>query len=254
VFVLTLSKEKGRQQNMEEQLKSMNIPFEFVFGVDGRKMPSEKLLEVYNEKKCNRYYFNKYGRKERGMVRGEICCALSHKLIYNKMVENNINRAVVFEDDILIHSDFLFIKKNLQKLPLNNYIIKFDIAHDVQAVPWHKITINDNYYIQHILSPVALTWGYYIDIKAARNMLRQLQEIFLVIDEWDYYKSFVKLRVLNKAIVSSKGFESIINNEVEEKVGFNKTYYNRFGSKYKYVPRFIRMFHKLLAIIITIFR
>jgi glycosyl transferase family 25 len=238
------------------QLENLQMPFEFVIGVDGRKLTETQLNLFFDEKKCNKYYWRKQG-KNRGMIRGEIGCALSHKLIYTKMIQENIQRAVILEDDVIISKDFFEIIDFLENLKINNYLIKLDTGNlgkndNFQAVPWHKVFINSQYKICHPISPLTLAWGYYIDIKAAAKMLDLTRKIFVVADEFDYFKNHVKLRLLNKAVVFNADFESVINNAVEEQAG--QKYYNiRFGGSIKKFNRIIRKACHIFNVINSLF-
>jgi glycosyl transferase family 25 len=206
IFVITLRGSEKRQRSIASQLHALNISFEFFEGVDGRNMSSDEILKHYDTRKANKYL-------ERDLIKGEIGCALSHKYIYEKMITDNIQRAIVLEDDIIIDDNFSTVICLLDKLAIDNYIVKLDSV-EKQTVPWHKIRLNDTYCIEHPLSSVAYTWGYYIDIFAAKKMLTVLDKVFLEADNWTYFKSFIKLRILNKRVITDN---SIFNSEIGER-------------------------------------
>jgi GR25 family glycosyltransferase involved in LPS biosynthesis len=152
----------------------------------------------------------------------------------NNIVQNNIDKAIILEDDITLSEDFFTLIPIFEKLPLNNFIIKFDQCNGRQGTndnhhygrftPWHRIKLTDTYFIGQPLHDPQLTWGYYIDIKAARTMLALLPKVFLVADAWWYFRKHIKLRMLNKTVISNNDdiFESIIgdrgrNSDLTEK-------------------------------------
>jgi glycosyl transferase family 25 len=233
IFVITLPAATMRQESIKSQFRALNLSFEFFPGVDGRKLSNDEILEYYDSNKANKY-------SGRDLTRGEIGCALSHKYIYKTINNNNIQRAIVLEDDIIIDQKFPQIVSYLEHLAIDNYIIKMDIT-EKQTVPWHKIHLGDRYSIEHPLSSVAYTWGYYIDIKAAKTMLKIIDKIFLVADYWVYFKSFIKLRILSEKIISDNdSFESEIGEREEDK------------EEYIYKINIINKVNKFFKLLITL--
>jgi GR25 family glycosyltransferase involved in LPS biosynthesis len=138
------------------------------------------------------------------------------------MTEENIPKAVVLEDDAQFDINFSSILVLLEKIKINNYIIKLDRCTSKQtgndnrlftrSTPWHRIKLNDHYIIKQPLNDPKLTTGYYIDIKAAQAMLLTMPKIFMAADNWKYFRFFIKLRFLNTAVVwSNIKFKSIID-------------------------------------------
>jgi GR25 family glycosyltransferase involved in LPS biosynthesis len=186
---------------MQSYLASLGIPFEFVFGVDARKLSPRETASIFDAEQNRRFYYKTTLDKNRGMTNSEIGCALSHRLVYQKMIENNVERAVLLEDDIQLHEDFLSVLGLLSLIKINNYLIKFDVERSRFVVPWHKIKLNETYTVHHSIAAFKLTWGYYLDIKAAHTMYNKTQKIFVTADEWEYFRDFVNLRMLNRALV-----------------------------------------------------
>jgi glycosyl transferase family 25 len=178
---------------------------------------------VYDKKKSKRYYLKNYSMdKEMGC--GEIGCALSHRAVYNKIKREKIRRAVILEDDAELDEGFTTVIKLLENLPIARYVVKLDALKIKQTkningdghviVPWHKIQLSDDFFIQYSYDDCWTTAGYYIDIKAAKTMSRLTKKIFLVADNWSYFQNYIKLRILNKVVVwQNRIFESTIKME-----------------------------------------
>jgi GR25 family glycosyltransferase involved in LPS biosynthesis len=229
IFVISLSNEKERQNYIQSFFDAKGASFEFLFGVDGRKLSQEEINSFHDAEKAK-----KYGGE---LSRGEIGCALSHRLVYERMVKNNIERAIIMEDDIKLKNDFFIISDLLEKIPINNFIIKLDKFYSTQTgddnsghthfTPWHRIALDKEYNIRQPLRDPTLTWGYYIDIKAAYTLFYLSQKIFVVADAWYYFKYFIKLRMINKALVDNEAhFESIIGTRIKSKT--KKRAYNQY--------------------------
>jgi GR25 family glycosyltransferase involved in LPS biosynthesis len=223
-----------RQENIKSQLNALDLSFEFFTGIDGRKLSNNELLEYYDSNKANKY-------SGRDLTRGEIGCALSHKYIYKKMIADNIQRAIVLEDDITIDQEFPLVVSRLEHLAINNYIIKMDTA-EKQTVPWHRTSLGDGYFIEHPLSSISATLGYYIDIEAAKTMLKIIDKIFLVADYWVYFKSFIKLRILSKKII-------LINNSFGSEIGEREEGKEKFIYKIVVLNKIIKFFKLLITLV-----
>jgi glycosyl transferase family 25 len=214
IFIITLSGQKNRQDFMKSQFHNKNLDVEFITGIDGRKLDTNIKNSLYDEKKALQI--------EKNLTPGEIGCSLSHKLAYEYIVENNIDRSIILEDDVTLNTGFFTCIKFFETFPVNNYIVKLDRCSWVQRnadnhhyghfTPWHRIKLTDVYFIGQPLHDPQLAWGYYVDIKAARTMLALLPKVFLVADAWWYFRKHIKLRMINKAVISNNDdiFESII--------------------------------------------
>jgi glycosyl transferase family 25 len=250
IYVVTLPESRDRQINITAQLNALGLAFEFVFGTDGRKLTGEQLVQVFDKEKNIKHY-QKQNFRERGMSFEEIGCALGHKSAYEKMIENNIECAIILEDDSLIKDGFPHVITLLNQLKTQNYLLKLDFENRVKIVPWHRIKLTNDYNIIQTSSSVWCAMGYYIDIQGAMTMLRLIKRIFCVSDEFDYFRKFLKLRLLNKAVVVEKegAFESIIgkrdmSNKERYNDIFSKTYQMLKNSYLLKVYRYIiTLFH-----------
>jgi glycosyl transferase family 25 len=199
---------------MKSQFCNKNLDIEFITGVDGRKLDINVKNSLYDGEKARRI--------EKTISPGEIGCSLSHKSAYEHIVQNNIDRAIILEDDVTLDKNFFTLIPLFEVLPLNKYIIKLDQCnwkqegddnyHYAHFTPWHKRKLANGYFIGQPLHDPQLTWGYYIDIKAARTMLALLPKVFLVADAWWYFRKYIKLRMVNRVIIRNNDdiFESII--------------------------------------------
>ncbi len=106
ILVLTLDRAKDRQDRIRRILK--NVDYEFFTGVDKNNLDVEILgsKNVYDAKKAR-----KMNRQGKEMIPGQIACSLSHRQIYQHIIDKNFERVLVFEDDIVP------LPENLKHLP-----------------------------------------------------------------------------------------------------------------------------------------
>jgi glycosyl transferase family 25 len=258
IFVISLPNEKKRQDYIQSVFDAKGVPFEFLTGIDGRKLNQEEINIYYDAERAKKY--------DGELSKGEIGCALSHRIAYEQIIENNIEHSIVLEDDVKLNNDFFSILNLLEKVSINKYVIKLDKFYSKQLdddnrrhsyfTPWHKIMLNKEYIIGQPLYDPTLAWGYYIDIKAARVLYNLMPKIFVVADAWYYFRRFIKLRMINKTLVdNNERFESIIGTHVEQ---FSKkkssNHHDAKTNIEKNIQRFFKKIIKAVRLILIIFK
>ncbi|WP_370556836.1 glycosyltransferase family 25 protein [Edwardsiella tarda] len=97
IFVLSLYG-STRRQRILEQFQNIGLDFDFVDAINGASL-SIQTINAKNEVASARY--------RRVISAGEIGCALSHQKIYQLICDNNINYALILEDDVSITNDLI---------------------------------------------------------------------------------------------------------------------------------------------------
>ena len=115
VFVINLERCVEKKKRMKKRLQ--NINHTFINAIDGKKLNDRKLKKM--DGNVLKEWRDPYSG--RNITWGEIGCALSHYNIYKRCVDENIDIAIIFEDDVLIPDNFnLKINKiitDLNKIP-----------------------------------------------------------------------------------------------------------------------------------------
>ena len=83
-----------RRENIESQLSAFNIKAQRVSASVGGELTQEQKLFVNFE--------DFYCLMKRAISNGEIGCALSHRRVWQQIVDKNIDYALVLEDDVII--------------------------------------------------------------------------------------------------------------------------------------------------------
>lgn len=110
-YVINLVKDQDRKVYMEELLSPYPyLDVEFIEAVYGKELDSTEIPIVFDSEKA----YKRYGRY---CDLGEIGCTLSHRKIYKKIVEQEIDYALILEDDISIKG---YLKNVL--FPLDEYM------------------------------------------------------------------------------------------------------------------------------------
>ncbi|MES2622905.1 MAG: glycosyltransferase family 25 protein [Patescibacteria group bacterium] len=92
IFVINLRRRMDRRISMETQLNREKLPFEIIPALELKDIQKSDVSGVFN--KGTMYQPN------------EIACSASHRLIYARMIKDNIPKAMIFEDDVVMPVDF----------------------------------------------------------------------------------------------------------------------------------------------------
>lgn len=93
-FYINLDCRVDRRENIESQLSAFNIKAQRVSASVGGELTQEQKLFVNFE--------DFYCLMKRAISNGEIGCALSHRRVWQQIVDKNIDYALVLEDDVII--------------------------------------------------------------------------------------------------------------------------------------------------------
>src|SRR5262245_35182096 len=105
IFCINLERATERRRFMEEQFSNFNLDVEFIKAVDGRELSDEDFRHVTDE--------NAVRASPYWLTPGAIGCALSHRLVYEKMMKAGIAHAMVLEDDVILKKDVIHTLKQL---------------------------------------------------------------------------------------------------------------------------------------------
>ena len=175
VFVINLEKSADRRANMTAQLTPLHIDYTFFKATNGHALDIDT-MPIY-DKMRRRLYFG------RGLTKGEIGCLLSHKAVYQHMVDNNIDRAIIFEDDVSIEPNFPQLIHEIIAAPVQWDLIRFLAYDKVQKIGRDVFVLPTK---PHTLARIPTTsggaYGYLLTQHAARTLLHHLQKTELPVD------------------------------------------------------------------------
>lgn len=116
IFVINLDASTSRMRESRNQL--CEFDFERVSAVDGSKLEHHELRQFYDDN-LNRQQYHC------ALTHGEIGCYLSHRKVWQKIVDEHLDFALVLEDDFINNADIS------------------RLMHDVARIkqPWHCIKL-----------------------------------------------------------------------------------------------------------------
>ncbi len=171
VFVINMPKSEKRREIAAKRLKEANLDYHFIEAVDG------KLLDFnhphYDRNKRLRYF-------GRDLLLAEIGCLLSHRKVYQKMVEDNVEKALIFEDDVVLKEPNF---KALLESIINSQT-PWDVIRFIVPKRSHKIVtqITPKYSLGRVYGTQGGAFGYMMTLKAAKKMIEHTERFWFPID------------------------------------------------------------------------
>ena len=220
IFVISLKNAIERRKSISNQMQKLGIDFEFFDAVDGRELTQGYVDSVFDKETAEIQW--------KPMNRGEIGCSLSHMSIYEKMINENIQNAIVLEDDAVLNDDFMStIEKMITTIPNNIDMVK--LGYGKAKCRWwqKKYRINTKYKINRMYGVVSTTVGYYITVAGAKKILNKNKpKIVRAIDDitGDFLFGGHELYAINPPLVNFLQDESTIGYKGDEDTNHNAIY------------------------------
>lgn len=200
IFCLTIPRLSERQLEIEKMFSSFKINFEFVFGIDAFDLSQS---EVWKAQKSSMAIGGQ------PLNPGEIACALGHKMIYQKIVDEKISYAIICEDDIKIGLVF----KSIFDL-MSNSEIEFEFMNFMTDAKYRILKpIFDIYSFCEFTEPPNRTSCYMINFETAKKLIEFQTPIKYGADTLTGKLSFEAFRSagITPAIVALREFPTTIH-------------------------------------------
>lgn len=192
IYLINLARRPDRLMEMRRQLLELNLDFLRVDAIDGRAVQNENRL--FSRR---RFFLENRGR----VVAGEIGCALSHILIWKRIVCEQVPYALILEDDLVLSKDLpALLASNIYR---NFDFLKLDVNLDRDSVraagslfkgrcstiESHDETVrilrvrNDGPFVAYECDPVPFAMGsYIISLRGAKKFLKRARSLYFPID------------------------------------------------------------------------
>jgi glycosyl transferase family 25 len=182
IFTVNLKNNAKRREHIINECNKYSLNVEIINAVIGKELSEAELKEaVFEYEQCD-------------FTRGEIGCALSHMKIYRKIVEEQIDIALILEDDAILSdriNDALtdienFDKKNNKPgLFLLTKVEKYISNYPKRLKHTNLYKFYKGWYAQ----------GYVINRRGAEVLLKHLAPMKVVADHWLYIKFYTTLSI-----------------------------------------------------------
>ena len=153
IFVINLERDTNKKEKIQKLMDKANISVEFFKAVDGTTHHENHNFTGWVDPYHCRY-----------VTKGEVGCALSHYYIWEKIINEKIEKAIILEDDVeIIDHDFVNKVNNIDK----------NIEYDLLYLSRKKITDEkEEDLIEDVVvaSPSYWTCAYVITLEGAKKI------------------------------------------------------------------------------------
>ena len=161
LFVISLKKDTSKRKHIEKEFSNHNLKFTFFDGVDGKTL---------TEYPINLNWYEPWYHNHTTM--GEVGCTLSHIGVWEKMITENIEKALIFEDDIVIlNSDMLNLTQHIPTEYDFVYLGRKKIGNKNEE---QVVILNDTLKDIKMVKPSFSYWccGYYLTLQGAKKLCK----------------------------------------------------------------------------------
>lgn len=155
IFILSLARERTRRLHALSQIRQTGLTFELVDALDSRMLRRE-LMEV--------------PASAWSLTDGEVACYLSHLGLLQRVVDYELDHAIILEDDfVLKESENLALATLWENLPAG---ADHTQLHDMKAEIFDQYRLIESGPLFNRVSPTNVgSWGYVVSRKLAKHVL-----------------------------------------------------------------------------------
>ena len=189
IFCINLERSIERREKMQKQFKKIKAPAQFIKAFDGNDITQNLLDRV--------------GYKNQ-ITKNELGCFLSHLYLYEKIIAENIDMAIICEDDCNFKISYENIKKRLSLMPKDA-----DICYLRSISPYRKV--NKYFGLLDIRYEILGFTCYIVTKKCCENILQYIKQNNIimqsdVISDTLIVKKIIRSYVLISNLVEHSGY------------------------------------------------
>jgi GR25 family glycosyltransferase involved in LPS biosynthesis len=196
IYVINLDRSPQRWESIHANLNNLQLQHHRVSAVDANNISDKDILSCYNTRQNRGRYFAP-------LKKSEIACFLSHRLCWQKMVDENVQVAVILEDDVVFDENPIRVLEFLKKkLALKNQPAMVKLFSR-RAVKGKMTRLTKQYHLIRPFQPPLGTQGQILNLHCARQLLQATAQFDMPIDvtlqRW--WETQVKIEVLKPNLI-----------------------------------------------------
>jgi len=184
---------------MQGLCKKHSLEVQFIDAIDGADLSAGDISQVTSKLVA----IEQIGRE---LASGEIGCALSHFSIYQQVVDEGIQHAIILEDDIELDKNFKKVISLVDSFPDNWELVLLgynDQVTDKELLIslWHRGKLTESHSIVRLARPGYGSYGYMLSLVGAIKLVKKLSVISMPIDHYTGVDTHINLYALFPRIV-----------------------------------------------------
>jgi len=184
IFVISMLDSKERRKSIERQFDRVGLEFEFINAVVGKSLSQEEVNQICDVEAIK--------RNPKYLSKAYIGCTLSHKLAWEKILNADLECALVLEDDVQLPNDANRILQDIPSVIRGDEVILlyYKGFRRLYFSRCNSRSLSRGY---EVLSPLDKNSiphsaeAYVISRGACRSLLKIILPIRVPPDQWDYY-------------------------------------------------------------------
>lgn len=173
IYLLNRAEEKTRLEHFRIQADRLRQSFARIDAVNTEQVETDSTLNHYDKAENARYYY-------RALRVSEIATYLSHRLAWQRMLDDGVDFAIILEDDVLLANSFVYLARTIAELELPWHVLK--LAEPYARVKSKKIErCGAATMVRYPHIPLG-TSAYVINREGAETMLRWSERFYRPLD------------------------------------------------------------------------
>jgi glycosyl transferase family 25 len=205
IFLINLDEREDKFKSVKVQLDALGIDFERISAVRGVDLTEDDINSAYSSV-INK---NKYLKE---MSVGEIGCYLSHRKVWAKIVDENLDFAVLIEDDAKLQDGFENVFELLNSLDNWDYV-KLNGGRGGRKVIESLAMTSKHSLVHYDKAPVS-TLAQGISLRGANKLLKFSRPFYrpVDVDIQLYWEKNIDVLGIEPKLVDKADFDSDIDN------------------------------------------
>lgn len=175
IVIINLMQSTERRERVIKHLETLGLTGEVFSAIDGRQLTEYEVAVVYDAQRAKT---TEWGE----LTRGEIGCALSHRAVWQKLIDSHDTGWLIVEDDAVLPTDLPNWLQRLSGLARDGDVIPF-VKTSPTPYFFRKVKLDSRWLVYPNQSFIAAT-AYYITPLAAHRLLEASTPIWFPIDCW----------------------------------------------------------------------
>ncbi|MDC9591625.1 glycosyltransferase family 25 protein [Xenorhabdus sp. XENO-10] len=193
IFVINLAKDTERRESIKKQAETFGLQIQFIDAVNGKDLSDNDINQL-----CKDFHGN-------GMTLGVLGCSLSHLKIYEKIINDNLDMALILEDDAKLNKAVSSVYSLIEKYNLRSknksFIYLLSITNEY--IDTFKNRLSTKYSLVNVID-ADYGYGYIINNTADKNLVKFLKPIWIEADKWRFMqeRGVVKIKAVIPPAIS----------------------------------------------------
>jgi glycosyl transferase family 25 len=174
VFLINLDNSTERFTFMDEQLKQLGVEYQRISAVYGKDLHDTEIAKVYDPQTN----LQKYDKK---LNLGEIGCYLSHVQCWQMIIEQQLDYALILEDDSILDPALMTVIQHINNLSADWDYIKLCHGRKPKGIV-KSIVLDERFSLSTCLKLPASTRGQCVSFAGAQKLLATAYPIARPVD------------------------------------------------------------------------